>query len=546
MASSLTIGRMCNVYRVAADDPAPDEVRSRLDRLAVDEVVHACQSRLADFIDDDDASIWLIRSLEVDLAVDASAHSTQRTGFAWGEQLALEISRTLERGPGESVVRFPNRAAFVAQWVRDMAAGHAWGKWYYADFNSLRSLSQSAAIAEGILRESDARGIVLHLHREGALETVLDILTSYDADRLYRSLVSGSGHKGAQWSSRLLALWNSVLNVRTRAGDQLRLWAAASTEWSEDGTDASLPDAIDNLLELRSVLAQTGSAELSSQFMAEAMTGDLSSTRSLLADRHIQLNDSLLNFIRTESRGNPDWANFAATTVSSPSKEDPDESFLSELGGVFLLASAFQDLQIDNAMLAAAAPSDDPPRYVAILRFLLAVRCLGAGRAASAIHDRAVMEFAALPGAVTLDEMAHALRESNAQSALAIVNDAVRELYGHDFNEESYRDLNYFKIGSVFPDLKLEAEDEAAWSRIAATILGTFARRLPGFARSSPEYLYRNFIVGTAQLRVGKSAIEVSMGKCPLGVVLKIAGAYRTLALPWREGVEICLLKPPD
>jgi hypothetical protein len=223
-----------------------------------------------------------------------------------------------------------------------------------------------------------------------------------------------------------------------------------------------------------------------------------------------------------------------------------EETFLSEFGGVFLLASTFHDLQVHRAMHAASCDCSEPPRATVILQLLLAVRCFGADRAASAIHDRALMEFAGLPSAVTLDEMAQVLKAANARSALNIVEDAMKERYGDESKEESDRHSRYFAIGSVFSELELDADDEDAWSHIAAHILRTFSRRLPGFAQSSPEYLFRNFLAGTSQLRVGKNAIEVSMGQCPLAVVLRIAGAYRTLALPWREGVEVCLLKPPD
>jgi len=545
MASALTIERMRNVYRVAADDPAPDEVRFRLDKLAVDEVVHACRSRLAELLDDNDPSIWIIRSLDVDLAVDASACSSQRAGFAWGEHLALEISRTLERGQGEFVVRFPNRAAYLAQWARDMAAGRAWGKWYYADFDSLGSLSQSAAIAEGIIREPGARDIVLCLHKEGALEPVLATLTSYDADRLYRGL-GGSGNDGARWASRLLALWNSALNTHSHIGDQIRLWAAVAYEWSDDADYAGLQYAIDQLLDLRDVLAQIGSTDLSHQFLSEVIAGHFKEALFLLTGRQIHLDATLLNFIRTASSGNADWASFTAATLAPHSTSNREELFLSEFAGVFLLTSAFHDLQIQQAVQAAASDSSESPHAAAILRFLLAVRCLGADRVASAIHDRAVMEFAGMPSAVTLDEMASVLKAADTQSAHAIVEAAIKELYGDEVTEEAERHSNYFAVGNVFPELELDAWDENAWSRMAAFIMRAFAGRLPGFAKSSPEYLFRNFLAGTSQLRIGRNTIEVSMGQCPLSVVLRIAGAYRTLALPWREGVEVCLLMPPD
>jgi hypothetical protein len=44
---------------------------------------------------------------------------------------------------------------------------------------------------------------------------------------------------------------------------------------------------------------------------------------------------------------------------------------------------------------------------------------------------------------------------------------------------------------------------------------------------------------------VDKNRIEVRLAQSPLSVVLRIAGMYQNLVLPWREGVEICLLAPP-
>jgi hypothetical protein len=106
-----------------------------------------------------------------------------------------------------------------------------------------------------------------------------------------------------------------------------------------------------------------------------------------------------------------------------------------------------------------------------------------------------------------------------------------------------YRD--YFAIGEVFPELRLDADREHSWSYLAAQVLRNFARRLPGFSRSSPEYIFQNFLTGATQLRIDASRIEVRLAQSPLSVVLRIAGMYQNLALPWREGVEICLLAPP-
>ncbi len=544
--SVLTIERMCNVYRVAADDPAPDDVRFRLDRLATDEVIHSCRSRLAEWMNDDDPSIWLIRSLDVDLAIDAGVHAAQQTGFLWGRQIALEIGRTIERGLSESVMHFANRAEYVARWIRDRTAGNEGCAWYYADFDSLRGLSQSASITEGILRESESTQIVLQLYRQGALDSVLVVLSASDAQRLYRGLSSESNdadRRSDRWVSRLLALWGSALSLHAHPADEIRLWAAARNAWEEE--PAGLQYAIDNLLSLRDLLANIGSAEISQKFLLASIEGRRDHALALLAGCNLRADVSTLEFVRVASGGNPEWAGFVADVITPRIDPDQDESFLSDLGGVFLLAGAFEDLHIHRAIESASGNCNEPERAAAILRFLLAVRCCGVSRAESAIRDRAIAEFAAMPSNVTLQEMAQVLDSADVQSALTVIDAAMKEHYGEPLNHVPHQHRDYFAIGKAFKELNLRPNTEDAWASIAAAVLRNFANRLPGFARSSPDFIFQNFLTGTAQVRVSDQSVTVQMGQCPLTVVLRMAGAYRMLVLPWRKG-EICLLAPPD
>ena len=109
---------------------------------------------------------------------------------------------------------------------------------------------------------------------------------------------------------------------------------------------------------------------------------------------------------------------------------------------------------------------------------------------------------------------------------------------------ELHRD--YFAIGEVFSlNCNSTPIANAGPSHVAAQLLRNFALRLPGFSRSSPEYIFQNFLAGSTQLRVDENRIEVRLAQSPLSVVLRIAGMYHNFALPWREGVEICLLAPP-
>lgn len=545
--SVLTIERMRSVYRVAADDPAPDDVRFRLDRLAVDEVIHTCRNRLAEWMNDNDPSIWLIRSLDIDLAVDAAVYATQQAGFLWGQQIAIEISRAVERGPSDDVLHFANRAEYVARWIRERSSGNAGDAWYWADFDSLRSLSQSAAVTEAILRESESNQIVLLLHRQDALDSVLAVLSTADAERLYRGLSFASGnseHHSLRWVSRLLALWDGALNMRARPADEIRLWAAARNAWEEDPD--GLHEAINRMLSLRDLLAGIGSAESSLEFLLASIEGHSDRALALLAECNLDADVSTLDFIRDASDGNPEWAGFVVNAMTPHASLDSGESFLSDLGGIFLLRGAFDDLHIYRAIESATSNCGEPARAAAVLRLLLAVRCCGADRASSAIRDRALAEFAGMPHYVSLEEMAQVLSTADARSAFAVIDAVMKEQYDEPLDMGSKEHRDYFAIDKVFREFNPRADIEDIWVSIAAAVLRTFARRLPGFARSSPEFIFQNFLTGTTQVSISNRSIRVQMGQCPLAVVLRMTGAYRMLVMPWREGEEVCLLAPAD
>jgi hypothetical protein len=553
--SAITIERLRNVYCVARDHPAPDELRSRLDRLVESEVMDSCRRALAAFVDDRDPSIWLISSIEVDLAIDAGTETASRGATAWGEQIALEIGRAIEGGPRTSVLRFDDRPAYIAQWARDMAAGQAWSKWYYREFDSLRSLSQSTAIAEGIIREGEsAVNVLLRLHSMQALELVLEAVSNSDAQRVWAAAFPASPGRWkniSRWASRLLALWRGFLPgfQSSPSREAIRFAIAALAEWPiQDARDADgLREAVDGLRELRLILG-AATPEMAQQILEAAIAQPHDEGRSLPGAPPISLDSPMREFIRRVSGGDPQWATFAAAVIAThiDAPGVAEETFLSELGGIFLLAPSFCSLKIDLAMLAAARRCDEPTKAAAVLRHLLAVRCPGRSRAALAVHDRAIQEFAGIPLDVTLFEMAKILHAADVDAALRVVSDVMMDCRGEklpDDLSEWHRD--YFSIGAVFPEFELDADRECSWRQLAASLLRDFARRLPGFARSSPEYIFQNFLAGTSQLRFRKDRIEVRLAQSPLSVVLRIAGMYQNLALPWREGVEICLQAPP-
>jgi hypothetical protein len=102
------------------------------------------------------------------------------------------LGATGDKTGGGNVVRFANRAAYVARFLRDVAAGTAWGKWYYESFAGLRQLSTSAALRTAVCNESDAGPAALLELDDHELKRVLRELTEQDARRILDHLATNA------------------------------------------------------------------------------------------------------------------------------------------------------------------------------------------------------------------------------------------------------------------------------------------------------------------------------------------------------------------
>jgi len=91
-------------------------------------------------------------------------------------------------------------------------------------------------------------------------------------------------------------------------------------------------------------------------------------------------------------------------------------------------------------------------------------------------------------------------------------------------------DLAYFHLPG------LPAPLDAALTLLAQATLRTFSRRLIGFAWSSPDYLFGNFLAGRGTVRALREAIAVELPLPPLHTVLHLAGFHgHRYPLPWLD-----------
>ncbi len=186
--NSTTIAHLRCQYLIAQEHPAPDDIRSCLDRVARDYLPVVCSALLTRLLDPEDSSLWFIRRLDVAVNLHVGSLDMLSLAEQWGRQIVKSIIRALtlpDEEPGghdELVKHFPHQNAYVAQFICDLVAGCAWEQWYYHAFDGLRSLSPSAAIRTVLAREAEqAAEILALLVTYNRLEVVMQCLSESDA-----------------------------------------------------------------------------------------------------------------------------------------------------------------------------------------------------------------------------------------------------------------------------------------------------------------------------------------------------------------------------
>jgi len=219
------IAALRNRYLVPADHPAPDDVRSRLDDTARSQLRDACATVFDRILDPRDRSVWLIRRLELDLAVDAGIAAPDHLARFWGQHIAAKLARTIARGPdGDSVLRFDDEDDYYAHFIADVASATAWRCWQYRRFDSLRSLPAGAAIREALFRDpAHAAGILQRVAKIGRLDSVLHVISEYDARQIGRVLPTDAAEGSLREELEMVVTLRRPVAVQPTPHEALRI-----------------------------------------------------------------------------------------------------------------------------------------------------------------------------------------------------------------------------------------------------------------------------------------------------------------------------------
>jgi hypothetical protein len=415
----LTVGHWRATYLVRDGHPAPHDLQRRLDEAVAGQLAENCGRWLQQVLDPSDPSVWRIRELAMNFSADSNLASSDAAAQIWGRQFAARIQDILSHeDDSESVLRFPNQAAYVAQFVSDLVAAGAWGKWYYEEFEDLRVLSDSQAIRTVILRYSGrAAEIILQLASTRRLEPVLCSLTESAAREIFAACFerAAGGLSGVgldKWTGIILELWNEApLRSSTREEnhfrDAVRLFARVASRFPGAESNIHVRTALESLLELRAVLSAIQSPSVLDAVLKTLAGGDLASAIGLARNAGVADPAAPLGFFAERLGGDAHWAAQAAAVILSGSFQErfltaakvaPGESVLSSFGSIFLLAPSLQELNLAEMAQAVAHHCEAPEMVSAMFRHLVAVKCFGQARASESADDPALRLFSGFEG----------------------------------------------------------------------------------------------------------------------------------------------------
>lgn len=187
----LTIDRMDTDLRLAGRPEARAQLARRLDRIAIDRVGLALEAVAAEFAAEA-GEVIRIRRLDLTLWLEAARLDDGAIARTWAETLARALWHQLAHGGPSEVRRWPDRAAYLATWAADHAAGRAEGRWDYAEFATLGDVPTGRAVVHVLARDPRWIGPVFEaLARSRSVKAVIAAFGPAEVEALWRAWTGG-------------------------------------------------------------------------------------------------------------------------------------------------------------------------------------------------------------------------------------------------------------------------------------------------------------------------------------------------------------------
>lgn len=499
MEATLTIGRVHAEYLVDRNVPNLAEVRDRCDEAMGAQLKGALAATLGRWCDHNDASIWVVRCVDIAVAANAILPS---------EALSHEVARAVATnlrdvlvgdGDGVEAIRFPDAAALLSRFLIDSANGDAWSRWYYGRYRGLGLLTASATLRTAICEDPGLGLTALQRMSGDELAAVANAMSPADAMAARINLGSASDeHEFGQCFSACLSTWRDVAAHRlSSAAHALALFVYASRLGAGGRQLNAAIDAVQ---------------EFERSFDSDNNGRDWDTNHSMGAQFLAQLDSAARDRLITVLK----------PTAASPIQRASLGTYATDFGGSFLLFPLLEAL-LDDLMIAPKCSNDGDS--LAQLRLLIISACTGVDNASRAFEDP-VLRFvcgaeASAGGGGHVDALTGLLKRSDLLNRRIAVSLRRLLVIRGRASDMSAVDQKYFQSS-------IDGHGRAGWVRLinslAYEVLKRFAERLPGFADSTCAYLWKNFLNVGAQVDLESERVIVRLARAPLHLVTNLSG----------------------
>ncbi len=407
--SALYIERLCNRYVVA--NKAPEELHARCEAALATTLSDALAVALRPVLRDEDPDLWFIRQLNVEFSVNPEIEHA-RVAELWATEISKAVVEAFHREDPETL-HFPDRASYLAHFLLDVAAGSAWDRWYYADFDGLRMLPTSSALRTAICDVPETGLRALHLLSEDQRRTILRSVSAADARRIVSTFASNSAGGGIpECLGLLIESWNAGLGFQPHDEDRrvLALFIAV-TRQHPDCACETLRAIVAAACGLVRQLHECASGE--SEILAAVRTGDLPALYAALGIAAepigplLQCPVETLDLLLQRLVGEP--------VVNAKTRR---ETRFTAFGGVFLLFPILDEFPFHIA--TSGWPDLENVSAAAIVRLLVLAKCFGRDHFMGCVRDPLIRDLLQILPAISASAMAEWLGTISSDQHLSL------------------------------------------------------------------------------------------------------------------------------
>ena len=529
----VVIERLHSDYHLAGGNIRPDAVKQKLDGIVRSLLVPELERRLPGLLPEPDR-LYFVRNVRLDLVVDIGMRERDITA-PWAERIASRLAALLRRAraPGElpaeesDCVVFRHETEYLAAFLAELAGGTAWSRWYFDALKEYDGMSAGDVIRTVLMNRADiAEDILMDLAERRELDEVLRELSEDDAELVFlKGPDSGSGAGDTREGEGENETRRDIL-------EQLRTIRAA---------DSPPPSSWKSCLKLYLAFLQAHPAFEDKTALRRVLAEVRNSRGALLQPTAVEL---ALRRSTAEARSDgrkPDEKDIALVAA-----EHANSIIFARQAGLFLLVPALLELGVHEWPEKEVFPDAGGLPGLRCFLFLLARTLTAIDGTPPLKPDAAVFLLAGLEETSPWESLnSYPLRPA-LPSLIAIaarLRRALARYAGRPFSGLTEADIETDLPEAFLSGAKEEDPAEAFGRLLAAAgkaALRVFAERLPGFRKSSPAYLQKNFIRRPGSIEKSPGRLHAALAPMPMDVVLRMSGILDgEITVPWLDQTRL-------